>query len=89
MAGEALVVVEDDRHGVPERGRLLEDDLADARVLDDGPPLRRRERGRLVEDLLGHGDLADVVEQRGDADPVDLGVGQVELAGHLDDDRRR
>ena len=87
VPGEALVVVEDDRHGVLERRRLLEDDLADARVLDDGPPLGRRERRRLVEDRLGHRDLADVVEQRRDADPVDLGVGQLELAGHLDDDR--
>ena len=87
MAGVALVVVEDDRHGVLERGRLLEDDLADPRMLDDGPPLGRRERRRLVEDLLGHGDLADVVEQRRDADPVDLGLGQLELARHRDDDR--
>ena len=69
-----------------ERGRVLEDDLADARVLDDGPPLGRGQRRRLVEDLLGDGDLADVVEQGGDPDPVDLGVGQLELAGHL---RRR
>ena len=49
-----------------QRGRVLEDDLADARMLDDGPPLGRGERGRLVEDLLGDGDLADVVEQRRD-----------------------
>ncbi len=35
----------------------------------------------------GHGDLADVVEQGGDPDPVDLGVGQLELSGHVDDDR--
>ena len=41
VAGEALVVVEDDRHGVPQGGGLLEDDLADPRVLDDGPPLGR------------------------------------------------
>jgi len=32
---EPLVVVEDDRHGVLERRRLLEDHLADARMLDD------------------------------------------------------
>ena len=35
----------------------------------------------------GHRDLADVVEQGCDPDPVDLGIGQLELAGHLDDDR--
>ena len=39
-------------------------------------------RRRLLEDLLRHGDLADVVEQRGDAQPVDLGVRQLELLGH-------
>ena len=51
------------------------------------PPLGRRERRGLVEDLLRDRDLADVVEQRGDPDPVDLGLGQLELLGHLDDDR--
>ena len=66
VARVALVVVEDDRHRLLERGRLLEDDLADPRVLDDRPPLGRRERRRLVEDLLRDRDLADVVEQRGD-----------------------
>ena len=89
VAGVALVVVEDDRHGVLERGGLLEDDLADARVLDDRPPLGRGQRGRLLEDLLRDGDLADVVEQGGDPDPVDLGLRQLELAGDVDDDRRR
>ena len=41
VAGVSLVVVQDDRHRVLERGGLLEDDLADARMLDDGPPLGR------------------------------------------------
>jgi hypothetical protein len=45
------------------------------------------ERARLVEDLLGDGDLADVVEERRDADAVDLGLGQLELAAIVDDDR--
>ena len=72
VAGEALVVVEDDRHGVLEGRGLLEDDLADARMLDDRAPLAGGERRRLLEDVLGDRDLADVVEQRGDLDPVDL-----------------
>ena len=46
-----------------------------------------RERRRLLEDLLGDGDLADVVEERRELDPVDLGLRQLELAGHVDDDR--
>ena len=77
VPGVALVMVEDDRDSVLQGGGLLEDDLADPRMLDDRSPLRRRESGRLVEDLLGNGDLADVVEQGGDSDPVDLGIGQV------------
>ena len=85
VAGVALVVVEDDRHRVLEGGRLLEDDLADPRVLDDRPPLGGRQRGRLLEDLLGDGHLADVVEQGRELDAVDLGLGQLELAG----ERRR
>ena len=44
--------------------------------------------GRLVEDLDRDGDLADVVEQGRDPDPVDLGVGELELVAHLDDDGR-
>ena len=83
VAGEALVVVEDDRHRVacsaaacsrmtwPMRG-----------CWTTRPPLGRRQRRRLVEDLLGDGHLADVVEQGGDPDPVDLGLGQLELARH-------
>jgi hypothetical protein len=68
LAG-ALVVVEDDRHGVLERGRLLEDDLADSGVLDDRPPFGRRQRGGLVEDLLRDRDLAEIVEQGRRPDP--------------------
>ena len=88
MAGVPLVVVEDDRHGVAQRGRVLEDDLADARMLDDRPPLGRRQRRRLVEDRLRDRHLADVMEQRRDPDPIDFGLGQLELVGHLDHDRR-
>ena len=62
VTGVALVVVQDDRDGILERGSLLEDDLADARVLDHRPPFRRGQRRWLVEDLLRDGDLADVVE---------------------------
>ena len=48
---EPLVMMQDDRDGIPDGGRVFEDDLADPRVLDDGPPFGRRERGGLVEDL--------------------------------------
>ena len=87
VSAEALVVMEDDRHRVTERRCVLEDDLADARVLDDAAPLGRGQGCRLVEDGLWQGDLADVVQERRDADPIDLGFGQLQPAGHLDDDR--
>jgi hypothetical protein len=87
VPGEALVVVKDDRDRIAEGGRLLEDDLPDPGVLDDGPPLGRGEGGRLLEDLLGDRDLADVVEEGRDPDPVDLLLGQPEVMGQLDDDR--
>ena len=67
---------------------VLEDDLADPRVLDDRAPLGGGQGRRLVEDLHGDGDLPDVMQQRRHADPVDLGVGQLQLVTHLDDDRR-
>jgi len=87
VAREPLVVVEDDRDRVAQRRRLLEDDLADPRMLDDCSPLRRRQRRRLLEDLLGHRDLADVVQQRRGPDPVDLDLRQRERPGHRLDDR--
>ena len=62
-AVEALVVVQDDRDRLPQARGLLEDDLADARVLPDRLPLGVRQRRRLVEDLVRDRDLAQVVEQ--------------------------
>ena len=88
VAGVPLVVVEDDRHRVLERGGLLEDHLADPGVLDDAPPLGAGQRGRLVEDLRRDGHLADVVEQRRDPDPVDLGSGSWSDRAIDDHDRR-
>ena len=76
----SFVVVEDDRDRVLQGCRLLEDDLTDPGVLDHRPPLGRRQRRRLVEDLVRDRHLADVVEERRDADPVDLVLGQRELA---------
>ena len=82
VAREPLMVVEDERHGLAQGGGLLEDDLGDPGVLDDGPPLGAREGGRLREDLGRDGDLADVAQQGRDPDPVDLGLGQLERDGH-------
>ena len=93
LPAEALVVVEHDRHRVLDRRRLLQDDLADAGMLDDRLPLLRGEGGRLLEDLLGEGELPDVVEEGRDPQPVEVGVGQAESATEEDgkgrDQRRR
>ena len=82
VPAESFVMMEDDRDRVPEDGRLLQDHLADPGVLDHGLPFDGRERGRLLQDLLGKGQLADVVEQGREADTVDLGVGKTEAACH-------
>ena len=51
-------------------------------MLLDHEPLCRRQAVRLEEDRVGHGDLADVVQQEAELDlPV---VGQVELRGPSD-----
>ena len=78
---ESLVVVEDDLAGLEQAAGLVEDDLADPRMLPDEVPLSRGERARLLQDLLGHRDLADVVEEGSDPDPFDLQVGQLEVPG--------
>src|SRR4029077_14368573 len=88
MAREPLVMVEDDRDCVLERRGLLEDTLADPRMLDDRPPLGRGQRGRLLEDVLGYRHLADVMEEGCDAKPGDVRLRQLELAGASHDDRR-
>src|SRR5450759_780923 len=82
VPAKSLVMVEDDRDGVTQRRRLLQDHLADPRVLHDRLPFDRRERGGLLEDLLRKGQLADIVEQGGEPQAVDLRVGQGQAAGH-------
>ena len=84
----ALVVVEDDRSGVLEGRRQLQDDLADPGMLDHAPPLGAGQLAGLVEDLGRNGDLAHVVEQRGHADSIDLPLGKLERSRHRHDDRR-
>ena len=61
-------------------GRRGEDALADQRVLAHQPPLDVVERARLVQDVVGHGDLADVVQLRGAGEHVELLGVEPELA---------
>ena len=81
LAVPALVVAQDERRDrVGERHGA--DDLgADLRVNADLLELFLRERARLREDVLGHGQLADVVQQRRGLDALDLVVGHAQRAG--------
>ena len=68
------------RDGVRERHRR--DDLgADLRMDPDLLKLFVGERTWLREDVLGDGQLSDVVQQRGCLDRFDLGVGHAECLG--------
>ena len=81
LAVPALVMAEDQRrHRVRERDGA--DDVgADLRVRADLLELFGRERPRLRQDVLGHGQLADVVQQRGRLDSLDVVLGHPERAG--------
>ena len=89
LAVPALVVAEDERrHRIGKRHPA--DDLgADLRVDADLLELFLGERPRLRQDVLGHGELADVVQERRGLDTLDVGAGHAERAGqasgvHLD-----
>ena len=90
LAGEAPRVA-----GAVEALVVLQDDLGHGRAEVDGARGSRSRRGvlldeveldlaeapRLGEDLGGHGDLADVVDEAGEAQGVELLAGQAELGG--------
>ena len=80
LAVPAFVVAEDQRRDrIRERHRA--DDLgADLRMDADLLELFLRQRAGLRQDVLGHGELADVVQQRRGLDALDLGVGHAEAA---------
>ena len=72
LAVPALVVAQDQRrHGIRERHRA--DDVgADLRMRADLLELFGRQRARLGQDVLGHRQLADVVQQRRRLHALDL-----------------
>ena len=80
LAVPALVVAEDQRrHRIRERHGA--DDLgADLRVHANLLELFLRQRAGLRQDVLGHRELADVVQQRRGLHALDLGVGHAEPA---------
>ena len=73
-----LVLVADDRGDAGEVLRAGQDALARDRVLGHDGPLVRRQRALLAEQLGGHRELADVVQERAVGDPLDVVVGQAE-----------
>ena len=81
LAVPALVVAQNERrHRVRERHRA--DDLgADLGVDADLLELLLRQRSRLRQDVLGHGQLADIVEQGRRLHALDLVVGHAQRPG--------
>ena len=79
-AVEALVVVADRRHRVAEEPEPVDDARALLGVALHQRPLLGRERGGLQQDRVGDRELADVVEERGVAEQVELRLGEAELA---------
>ena len=72
VAVHALVRRAHDRRHALERGRGLQDALADDRVAAHELPLGVVQRARLVEDRVGDGDLAHVVQLRRLAQVLEL-----------------
>ncbi len=82
---EALVVRGDDRHEVAQGLDGREDGAADRRVRAHEHPLVGGERPGLIQDRVGHADLADVMEQRAELHAPQLVTGHP----HLVRDRSR
>ena len=79
-AVEALVVVEDRARDAVELLHRGDDAPAHLRVPLEDLVLLRRDLARLREHRLGRADLADVMEDAGDADRLALGLGEPQLA---------
>ena len=76
----ALVVVQHPRrHGLDVERE--QHPVADRRVTLEHVLLAPRERARLAQDLLGHGELADVVQPAREPDQLDLLLGQAQTRG--------
>ena len=78
----ALVMVADDRPGRCEQVERLEQRVADLRMRLDDRALLLVERSRLEEDPVRDPDLPDVMEDRAEADRLDLVGPQPPEFGH-------
>ncbi len=79
----ALVLVLDELSGFAVHLQVFEQIEADDRVLLDELLFGVIEGAALIQDGVGDGDLADVVDAGGEADGLDLVFGQFHLAGDL------
>src|SRR6266545_1402286 len=82
---EALVVVSDRRDGVVEEAEAVDDACPLLRVPLHQRPLVLGEAGGLQQDRVGDRELADVVEEGGMSEQVELRLRQAQLAA----DRQR
>ena len=71
-AVEPLVARAHEARDVGERGRGVQNPLADQRVTADEGPLVVGERAGLLEDRVGDGHLPDLVQRAGQACPFDF-----------------
>ena len=83
-----LVVVTHDRPRRREQVERLEELVADLGMRLDDPPLLVVERRRLEQHPVRDADLADVVEDRSEADRLDLLLGKLEQLRDPDGERR-
>ena len=80
LAVPTLVAPAHDRPHLGEAVDRLEDPLAELRVHLDDAPLVLRQRPRLEQDARRHADLADVVEERAELQPLQRRRVEAELA---------
>ena len=79
-----LVARADERRDALEGERGQEDALADDGVLPDELPLALVERAGLVEDLVRHGELPEIVQLRRTVELVELGAMEAQPAPDVD-----
>jgi len=78
---EPFVVMADEIAGRFEELHVLDDIGADLGVAPDDLPLLLGELARLVENVLVHAELPDVVERRAEADDLDVPLRELHLLG--------
>ena len=76
------MVLVDDLGDLPHHVDILENVVADGRMLPDKANFRLVQSARLAQDLRGNGDLPEVMDEAGDPDRIDLVRRKIHLDGH-------